>query len=91
MQHGANRHMIALSRVENQVRLKAEAPIAGLNMVEPLADLRKVGDQPEGANKPGVVGSRLICAEAFFGKIVNVYEVGAGSPRDSKVTHGVAP
>src|SRR3974377_1575886 len=83
VQHGPQRNVIALGRVKNQVRLKAKAPVARLEVIGPLTDLRKVGDQPEGANKPGVVGAGLICAETFFGKVVDVDQGRAGAPRET--------
>jgi len=49
VQDDADYDAIGLRRVENEMRLKAKAPIAGAQLVHRLADAREVREKAEGA------------------------------------------
>src|SRR5262249_5088737 len=87
MKHCADDNVVCLWRVENQVRLKTKAPMAGRKFVHCGADLRKVGDQAECTLEARMVGVSLISAEGSGRIVVDVDQVRAGAFGEPKLSH----
>ena len=75
MNHGTNFDGVGLHSVKNQMRLKAESPIARCHFVNRLSDERKIGEKSERADQARMVGFGLIGAKFAFGEIVDVDQV----------------
>ncbi len=72
----SDQDVIRLLRVEDLMRLEAEAAIAGDEFVSSNVDARKVRQQAEGPLEARMVGFRLIAPEFRFGEGVDLQHIG---------------
>lgn len=87
---GADQDVIRLLRVEDVVRLEAEAAIAGDELVGGNTDARKVRQQAERSLEASMVGFRLVAPEPRFGEGVDAQHIGMRPNGKAIFSHGSA-
>jgi hypothetical protein len=71
MKNRADHSAIWLRRVKHEMRLEAETTISRAQFINDLADAGKVGQQAEGAIRPGKIGFGLVLAESRLREIID--------------------
>jgi hypothetical protein len=79
--HGANDDPVGVVAVEDEMRLKAEAPITGHKAIGALPDTGKIGQKAECPLQARKIGIGLIAPETSFDGIVNRDKLGLGPIR----------